>query len=81
VIRATFRISAGLLLILVGIIGAFVPIMPTWIFVIPGLAMVGEYFPPARRLYEWGHRKAQWGKKMGQEKLGWNKPKPPSSSV
>jgi uncharacterized membrane protein YbaN (DUF454 family) len=72
-LRATFRISAGVLLIIVGVIGAFVPIMPTWVFVIPGLAMVGEYFPPARRLYDWGERKA----KLGKEKIGWNKPKAP----
>ena len=66
-IRATLRIIAGLLLIIVGIIGAFVPIMPTWIFVIPGLFLIGEHFAPAKRLAQWIMGHIDWAK----AKAGW----------
>ena len=58
--RAVLRITAGILLIIVGIIGLILPVMPGWVFIIPGLAMLGEYFPPIRRLNEWA--KAKWDK-------------------
>lgn len=38
---------------LVGIVGLILPVMPGWIFVIPGLLILGDYFPPIRRLVEW----------------------------
>ena len=73
--RATARITAGVVLIIIGIIGAFVPIMPTWIFVIPGLAMIGDYFPPARRLHLYVVKKAEQGTDWAKEKAGWSKRK------
>jgi hypothetical protein len=32
--------------------------MPGWIFLIPGLVILGEYFPPIKRLVTWAKRKA-----------------------
>ena len=61
-LRATFRITTGFGLILLGIVGLIMPIMPGWIFLIPGLVILGEYFPPIQRLVDWAKRKAQWGK-------------------
>jgi len=61
-LRATFRIVTGVGLVLLGIVGLILPIMPGWIFLIPGLVILGEYFPPIQRLVDWAKRKAQWGK-------------------
>ncbi len=75
-IRAIFRIAGGLVLVLVGIIGIIMPIMPGWIFLIPGLVILGDYFPPIRRLVEWAKRKAHWG----MDKVGIGG-KPPTGSA
>ena len=57
--RAVLRISLGILLVLVGIVGLILPIMPGWIFVVPGLVILGDYFPPIRRLLDWAKRKLE----------------------
>jgi len=33
--------------------------MPGWIFLIPGLVILGDYFPPVKRLVEWAKAKAR----------------------
>jgi uncharacterized protein YqgC (DUF456 family) len=48
-------------LVLVGIVGLILPVMPGWIFVIPGLVILGDYFPPVRRLLDWAKAKAGIG--------------------
>ena len=53
------RILAGILLVIIGIIGLILPIMPGWIFVIPGLVLLADYFPPIRRLLDWAKRKLE----------------------
>ena len=55
--RAILRIAAGIGLLIVGIIGLILPVMPGWIFVIPGLMMLSDYFPPAKRLLDWAKAK------------------------
>lgn len=52
-VRAILRIASGLGLVLLGIIGLVLPVMPGWIFLIPGLIILGDYFPPVRRLLGW----------------------------
>ncbi len=32
--------------------------MPGWVFLIPGLLILAEYYHPIRRLVEWAKRKA-----------------------
>jgi uncharacterized membrane protein YbaN (DUF454 family) len=56
-VKAVLRIGFGILLIIVGIIGLILPIMPGWVFIIPGLMILGDYFPPARRLLDWAKGK------------------------
>ncbi|MCE5308903.1 MAG: hypothetical protein LLG20_14790 [Acidobacteriales bacterium] len=56
--RKLLRPLLGLSLVLIGIIGLILPVMPGWIFVIPGLVILGDYFPPIKRLIEWAKRKA-----------------------
>ena len=53
------RIIGGFLLVLLGIVGLIMPIMPGWIFLIPGLMILGERFAWAKRLAEWAKRKAK----------------------
>jgi uncharacterized membrane protein YbaN (DUF454 family) len=43
------KITAGIILLIIGFIGLLIPIMPQWPFIIPGLMLLAEYFPPARR--------------------------------
>jgi uncharacterized membrane protein YbaN (DUF454 family) len=58
-LKALLRIIVGILMILVGIVGLIMPIMPGWVFIIPGLIILGEYFPPIRRLLNWAKRKLE----------------------
>ncbi|MDZ4801064.1 MAG: PGPGW domain-containing protein [Bryobacteraceae bacterium] len=51
------RIGGGFALILIGIVGLILPIMPGWVFIIPGLLMLADYFPWARRLVDWAKEK------------------------
>ena len=53
------RTITGFLLVIVGIVGLILPIMPGWIFLIPGLLMLGERYVWARRLAEWAKQKAK----------------------
>jgi uncharacterized membrane protein YbaN (DUF454 family) len=55
--RAVFRIMSGIGLLLIGIVGLILPIMPGWIFVIPGLMILADYFPPIKRLLDWAKAK------------------------
>ena len=54
--RKTLRILSGLGLVIIGIIGLIMPIMPGWVFLIPGLVILAEYFPPVQRLLDWAKR-------------------------
>lgn len=56
---AFLRIVWGALLVLAGLIGLIVPIMPGWIFLIPGLILLGERFPRIKRLVDWAKEKSR----------------------
>jgi uncharacterized membrane protein YbaN (DUF454 family) len=55
---AWLRLITGLGLVLLGIIGLILPVMPGWVFLIPGLMILAERFPAVRRLVEWAKEKA-----------------------
>ncbi len=55
--RAFLRITLGIVLVIVGIIGWILPVVPGFPFLIPGLIILGEYFPPVRRLLDWAKKK------------------------
>lgn len=59
--RKTLRISLGITLVILGIIGGMLPVIQGWMFMIPGLWILSEYFPPVRRALEWAKKKAGWG--------------------
>jgi uncharacterized membrane protein YbaN (DUF454 family) len=46
-------------MIVLGVLGLILPIMPGWVFLIPGLIILADYFPPIKRLVEWAKAKAQ----------------------
>ncbi len=46
----------GWVLVALGVIGLIMPIMPGWVFLIPGLVILSDYFPWARRLLDWARR-------------------------
>ena len=61
--RKTFRIAAGMGLVLLGIAGLILPIMPGWVFLIPGLVILADYFPAVHRLVRWAKKKARLERK------------------
>ena len=52
-IRHTIKISLAIILIIIGVIGGLVPIFQGWIFGIPGLIILANYFPPIKRFLRW----------------------------
>jgi uncharacterized membrane protein YbaN (DUF454 family) len=53
------RLGGGFLLVGLGVAGLILPIMPGWVFLIPGLLILSEFFPPIRRLVVWAKAKAK----------------------
>jgi hypothetical protein len=62
-IRHTVKISLGILLVIIGLIGGLIPIFQGWMFGVPGLIILANYFPPAKRLLGWA--KSKTGFKQG----------------
>jgi hypothetical protein len=60
--RKIIRVTLGAGLVLLGVVGALLPIVPGWMFMIPGLLILAEFFPGVRRLVDWAKAKAS-GKK------------------
>jgi len=46
------RIVVGIILVVLGLLGLILPIMPGWVFLIPGLILLSTKFTWARRLLE-----------------------------
>ena len=58
-----FKISLGVILVLIGLIGGIIPIFQGWIFGIPGLIILAKYFPPIKHLLRWAKEKVMFNKK------------------
>jgi len=56
-LQKTIRLASGIGLSILGVIGLILPIMPGWIFLIPGLIILADFFPPVKRLLEWAKSK------------------------
>ena len=52
-LKRWLRIAAGFVLLIMGVMGLALPILPGWIFAIPGLVILSRKFPRARRLLQW----------------------------
>ena len=49
-IKDVIKISMGVILVLIGLVGGLVPIFQGWIFGIPGLFILSQYFPPIKKI-------------------------------
>ena len=61
--RHTFRITLGFLLVIIGLIGGLIPIFQGWVFGIPGLIILADYFPPVKRVLDWAKSKYEYKSK------------------
>ena len=52
-LKRGLRIGAGMVMLLIGLVGWVLPIFPGWLFVIPGLMLLAREFHWARRLLAW----------------------------
>ena len=50
--REKLRILSGFGLVLLGIVGLILPVMPGWVFLIPGLVILSDHFVWARGILE-----------------------------
>ena len=51
-IKDAIKISAGIILVLIGLIGGLIPIFQGWVFGIPGLLILSQYFPPIKKIVD-----------------------------
>ena len=58
------RICGGTLLLLIGLTGLILPIMPGWIFIAPGLLLLSADVPPIRRRLRYLERRYPWLRQM-----------------
>ena len=49
-IKDGIKITVGIILVLIGLIGGLFPIFQGWIFGIPGLVILSQYFPPIKKI-------------------------------
>ena len=52
-----FRIIVGIILLVLGLIGGLIPVFQGWIFGIPGLIILSDYFPPFKKVLNWAKKK------------------------
>jgi len=62
-VKHTLRITLGIVLVIIGMIGGLIPIFQGWLFGIPGLIILADYFPPVKRLLNWAKKKAGYDNK------------------
>ena len=67
-VKHTFRITLGIILVIIGMIGGLIPIFQGWLFGIPGLIILADYFPPINRLLKWAKKKSGVSEKSKEEK-------------
>jgi hypothetical protein len=65
IIKDVLKISLGILLVIIGLLGGLIPIFQGWMFGLPGLMILANYFPPAKRLLNWAKKKAGLNKNDG----------------
>ena len=61
--KHTLRIALGIILVIIGMIGGLIPIFQGWLFGIPGLIILADYFPPIKRLLIWAKKKVGYKEK------------------
>ena len=63
-LRKIVEITAGIVLVVLGLIGGLIPVLQGWMFGIPGLILLAKHFKWAKRILVWA--KKRWdGVKAG----------------
>ena len=62
------RHAWGWVLVVVGIVGLIMPVMPGWVFLIPGLVILSDYFVWAHRLVTWAKKKVNYVERSDRDK-------------
>ena len=57
------KISMGILLVILGLLGGLIPIFQGWMLGIPGLIILAKYFPPLKKLLIWAKKKTKFSSK------------------
>jgi hypothetical protein len=55
--KPIFRISLGVALVIIGLIGGLIPVFQGWVFGLPGLIILSDYFPPLKKTISWLKKK------------------------
>ena len=63
-IKHSLKITFGIILVLIGVVGGLIPIFQGWVFGIPGLIILAEYFPPLRKILDWAKDKYEHKKNL-----------------
>ena len=63
-VKHTLKITFGFFLVLIGIIGGLIPIFQGWVFGIPGIIILSNYFPPLKRILIWAKAKYKTKKNL-----------------
>ena len=63
-LRKATRITIGLILLIIGLIGGLIPVFQGWVFGIPGLIILSDYFPPFKRVLIWAKKKMKIRKRI-----------------
>ena len=56
-LKHSLKIVLGIILVFIGVIGGLIPIFQGWVFGVPGLIILAEYFPPLKRIVDWIKKK------------------------
>ncbi len=56
--RRALRLVLGLILLVIGLVGLLMPILPGWLLIFVGLAVLGVKLPFLERIKDWARRKA-----------------------
>ncbi len=56
-VKHTARITLGFILVIIGLIGGLIPVFQGWVFGIPGLIILADYFPPIKKVLNWAKSK------------------------
>ena len=63
--RDLIKITLGIVLLIIGLVGGLIPIFQGWVFGIPGLIILANYFPPAKNILRWIKTKTRYKDKKG----------------
>ena len=47
----------GVTLVIIGLVGGLIPVFQGWMFGIPGLIILADYFPPIKKVLNWAKSK------------------------